>query len=788
MLLVLITITASAQTGIIKGRVVDQQSDQPLSGVTIVLLNQEVPTGTITNENGYFLLENVGLGRQSINISYLGYETNASTNIIVLAGKDAVIDVKLTESFASLDVVVIAAEKRKDKALNSMASVSARQFGMEEVQRFSGGRSDIGRLAANFAGVSAPDDSRNDIVVRGNSPTGLLYRLEGIPIPNPNHFSSLGTSGGAVSAINPNLLKNSDFLTSAFPAEYGNAIGGVFDLGFRTGNKDDYEFTVQAGAFTGLEALAEGPLGKKDGSFVVGARYSLVGLLDIGAGGTSATPNYSDISFNVDLGEGKAGNLSIFGILGDSDIEFRGDDIDEDDIFAAEDEDLSVASKFGVVGLKHKIRLNDNSYIQSVASASYTKEEVSTDRYIDKGQPEERVISYSKTDNSENRFTFSSFLNSKINNKMTIRTGLLIENFNVEAFLSDREKQPDNNNDGDPDLFIYRDIDENLSIIQPYIQSQYRLSKKLTLNAGLHSQYSTLSEQFVIEPRAGLQYKAGKNHTISLGYGIHHQSISTPLLFLNEEVNGALVQTNRDLGFVRSDHFVVGYDVRLAKGWRAKFEAYYQHIKNAAVDAFSSSYSSVTEGANFTFNNDRVSLVNEGTGYNKGIEITLEKFFSDGYYGLLTTSIFESKYRGSDGITRNSPFNNGYVVNLLAGKEFKVGKKQQNVLFIDTRLSTAGGRYYTPVDLQASQDAGYEILQEDAAFSEQNSDYLRWDVKFGFKLNVTNKKQSHQFYIDLQNLTDRDNIFAQRYNRLTNQVDQINQIGFFPDLGYKFQF
>ena len=247
-------------------------------------------------------------------------------------------------------------------------------------------------------------------------------------------------------------------------------------------------------------------------------------------------------------------------------------------------------------------------------------------------------------------------------------------------------------------------------------------------------------------------------------------------------------QTNRDLDFVESSHYVLGYDVKLGNSWRGKVEVYRQDIEKAAVEPFASSYSTLTEGANFIFDNDRVSLVNEGTGYNQGIELTLEKFFSDGYYGLLTSSFFDSKYEGSDGIERNTPFNNGYVVNLLAGKEFKTGASGKNVWFVDTRVTTSGGRYFTPVDLAASQQVGFEVLQEDLAFSQQYDTYFRWDVKFGLKINSRNKKRSHQFYFDFQNVTANENVFVRRYNRLTNEIDQVDQIGFFPDFGYKFQF
>jgi len=745
-----------AQTGIIKGQILDKQSETPLLGATIELLNTEKTIGVTTDINGYYTIENVPVGRQIIRVSYIGFESITIPNIVVTTGKDAIVNVSLEEAFDQLDAVVLDTPTNKDRTINKLATVSARQFSLEEVNRFSGGRSDVGRLAANFAGVSAPDDSRNDIVIRGNSPTGLLWRLEGIPIPSPNHYSTLGTTGGPVSALNTNMLRNSDFLTSAFPAEYGNALGGVFDLGFRKGNIDNYEFTAQVGAFTGVEAMAEGPLGTKKGSFLVAARYSLVGLLGVGAGGTSATPNYSDISFNVDFGTGKFGNVSMFGILGNSDIEFLGDDIDEDDLFSAEDENAFVESGFGVIGLNHRLNIGSKSYLKTIASVSTSTNTFESDRFINKDTPQERIIRFTEADDTQSRLTFSTLFNTKLSNKITLRTGVLYENFRIESVLRDRDRQPDNDNDGDPDLFTFRNTDERFGLWQPYIQGQFRLTKKLTLNAGLHAQYTNLNEQFVFEPRTALSYKIAPKHSLNFGFGIHHQQAPLPLLFLNEEINGELVQSNIELDFTRSAH--------------------------------PSSYSSLTEGTDFVFDNDRVSLTNDGTGYNQGLEITIEKFFSDGYYGLLTTSLFESKYKGSDGIERNTPFNNGYVFNVLAGREFAIGREKQNVLFFDTRVTFAGGRYFTPVDLAASQQAGFEVLQEDIAFSQQYDDYFRWDLKFGIKINSKKKKLSHQFYVDFQNVTNQENVFVRRYNRLTNDVDQVNQIGFFPDVGYRLQF
>lgn len=779
---------SNAQNGAIKGTVIDKQSEGTLMGAAVELIDSGIGLATITNEDGRFELAQVAVGRHTVRVSYLGYETITLPNIEVTSGKDVFITVALLESFEKLDEVVLTGNAQKEIPINKMAAVSARQFGLEEVTRFSGGRSDVGRLAANFAGVSSPDDSRNDIVVWGNAPTGLLWRLEGIPIPSPNHFGTVGTTGGPVSALNPNMLKNSDFLISAFPAEYGNALGGVFDLGFRNGNVDGYEYTFQTGIFTGLEAMAEGPMGSKKGSFLVAYRYSLVGLLGIGAGGTSATPNYNDLSFNLDFGTGRKSAWSVFVILGSSDIAFLGDDINPDDLFAAQDENTYATSNFGVLGLKHRLALGDNAYLRTVVAGSYSGNEFTLDRFVDKATPQERILPYTTADNAEMRYTWSTLYNAKMSSRITFRVGVLAELFNAQIELQDRDGQPDANGDGDPDLFTFINTNDQVLLVQPFAQGQFRLAEELTVNAGLHGQYSQLNGQFALEPRLALSYGPFTGHKFNIGYGLHQQNVPLPLLFLNEEVNGSLVRTNENLDFVRSNHFVLGYDVKLNSNWRGKLEVYYQAIDRAGVEQFPSAYSTLTEGADFGFSTDNVSLVSAGKGKNLGIEITVERFFSKGYYTLLTGSFFESTYTGSDGIQRSTPFNNGYVMNFLTGKEYKIGKTGRHILFADTRLTTAGGRFYTPIDLPASQQAGFAVYQDALAFSEQYEPYFRWDLKFGVKLNSAQKKVSHQFYLDLQNVSANENIFARRYNRVTNSIDRVDQIGFFPDFGYKFQF
>jgi hypothetical protein len=325
-ILLLISFNAFTQnnTQTIRGVITDKLSQTPIPGASIQIVSLQ--KGVSTDSLGQFSLKNIPPNRYEIKVTSVGYKNVTLPNVIVISGKEVILDIQLEELFNQLSEVVVKASN-KGGTINKLASVSARTFSMEEVNRYAGGRSDPARLAANFAGVSAPDDSRNDIVIRGNSPVGVLWRIDGMNVTNPNHFASVGTTGGAVSALNTNLLKNSDFFTSAFPAEYGNATAGVFDLGFRSGNNKKRETTLQMGVITGLEATTEGPFSNKsDASYVVGYRYSLAGVaqkmgVDIG---TTALPSYQDLSFKVASGTSKYGKFSLFGILANSTIGISG--------------------------------------------------------------------------------------------------------------------------------------------------------------------------------------------------------------------------------------------------------------------------------------------------------------------------------------------------------------------------------------------------------------------------------------------------------------------------------
>jgi len=285
----------------IRGVVVDNASGEPLIAATIVILNTEIPIGVITDVDGNFSIESLPVGRYDIQASYMGYEPMMFREIVVSSGKEVFITIPLKENLNELQEIVVRPKINKQEPLNSIASASARMLSVEEASRYAGGLDDPARLVSSFAGVAGGVNS-NGIAVRGNSPQFLQWKLEGAEIPNPTHFSDITEVGGGIfTALSSQVLGNSDFFTGAFPAEYNNALSGVFDMQLRNGNRWEHEHTVQIGTL-GIDVSSEGPF-KKGGqsSYLFNYRYSTMGLasdLFPDLLGDAAGMRYQDLSFN----------------------------------------------------------------------------------------------------------------------------------------------------------------------------------------------------------------------------------------------------------------------------------------------------------------------------------------------------------------------------------------------------------------------------------------------------------------------------------------------------------
>ena len=777
LLLPVFTVSAQNYTQTLKGTVLDKTVKTPLVGATVALTSTQPARGAVTDSDGRFRLPDVPVGKHSLRITYLGYKEFFTANVTLNSGKETELVIEMEEDLVQAGEVVIRAALEKQKPLNELSTVSARTFSVEETQRFAAAVNDPARMASSFAGVAMPADGTNYIAIRGNSPNGLLWRMEGVDIPNPNHFSSVGTSGGGISILSAQVLTNSDFVTGAFAAEYGNALSGVFDLRLRKGNSEKHEYTIQAGVL-GLDAAAEGPLrlGGQSGSYLINYRYSTLSVLSkIGVNIGDATTNFQDLSFNFWMPAGKAGVFTLFGMGGLSDQTQRSE---ADSLLWNEEEDKRYAYDFlantGVLGMTHSLILNDKTYLKTVVAASGTENGERVDKLLDDYTPRREF----DNDLLQTKLTVSTTLNHKFNARHFLRAGGYVNfmhfNFSQHEWDDDDERleeQLQNQGSG--------------TSVNTFAQWQYRATERLTLNAGVHGLFFLLNNTWSAEPRASVKYALTERQSLSFGYGLHSQiqPLGTYFTKITGD-DGSFAEPNRNLDLTKAHHFVLSYDYSLPGNWHLKPEIYYQALTNVPVngaeaDAFS--LLNVTQG----FVNE--SLVNTGKGRNYGLELTAEKFLTRGFYFMLASSVFRSEYQGSDGVWRDTRFNSTFINTLTAGKEWDWNRKGKNRTFgVNVKITHMGGLRESPIDLAASQAKGETVYDDTRAFEDRMPAYFRLDT--GVRLKRNFRTVTTTLGLDLQNTTNRENVFGRYFDEKTGEIKYYYQTPLIPVLSYKLEF
>ena len=760
-------------TQTIKGQITDEQSGSPIIGATVQVLGIDPPLGAITELDGYFKIENVPIGRQTLGISYLGYESTTIPGVLVGAGKEVVINAKLIESLQQLDEVVVTSDNQeKGQPKNELATVSAISLGMDEISRFPATFNDPARAALMYAGVqTGGDDLLNEIVIRGNSPKGLLWRLEGVEIPNPNHFTSIGSSAGGISMLSNNMLANSDFFTGAFPAQYGNATSGIFDLQLRQGNFDKHEHAIQAGLL-GLAAASEGPITKGNrSSYLVNYRYSTLAMLtELGLDilGEEEDITFQDLSFKVRVPTKKFGSFSLWGLGGKNTYRAIPNVANGDWENDSEDQTTAVA------GVTNVLYVSDDSFFETIVSGSYNQIVNNFDSL--------EVRTLERSDFIESQLRFSTFYNHKFSARHTLRIGAIFSSlaYNLTNTFWNRQQQT---------FVTPLDEDDRAGFYQAFGNWQIRPSEKLTLNTGLHFSHFALNGKTYIEPRAGFRWNRG-SHTLSGGIGFHSR-METVALYTARQYNedGSFVQNNKDLGFTQAFHSALGFEKMLKPKLRFKAEVYYQYLYNVPVwpNDTTSDFSALTFSTLNTFDGfTPEELANDGTGKNYGLELTLEKFLSNGFYLLSTTSLYKSLYTGSDGVERSTQFDGGYIQNFLAGKEIKVGKSGNNTLSFNGKLIFAGGKRQAPIDVPASINANQSVFRYDRNYELRLDGFFRMDIGISYRKNK--KRTTSVISLDIQNLTQRANESFRFYNVGARQIQSDTQLSFFPNLSYRIEF
>lgn len=770
LLTVLLSQVALSQehTQTVRGKVVDSQTEVPLYGVTVIIKNSQPVLGASTDVDGIFEINMVPVGRQTIEFSYIGYIPHSREDIFVNTSRILELEVRLEESVTALNEVIINARQNKAEAINKNAAVSIRTFSVEETERYSGSIGDPARMASNFAGIATICDQRNDIVIRGNSPLGVLWRLDGIDIPNPNHFASFGASGGPISILNNNLLTNSDFLTGAFPAEYGNALSGVFDLKMRYGSNQKYEFVAQTG-MNGFELGAEGPIIKNKSSFLINYRYSTLAIVDAMGFkvGIDAIPYFQDASFKISSKNTKAGSFTLIGIGGYSYEKDFDSKKDTSLLVNGKGENYTFGSGMGSVALIHKLLIDKRINVENSIALSYTVSHISEDKFSRKF-PNPSV--YYRQKSYEKGVNFSTTVRYKPDLKNSFQTGL---SFQILKFQFVDSVKSDNN------FIVNINQTGNYNLLKSYFQWQHKFTDYLEVYNGMNLLFFTFNNSYSFEPRMGLKWNLSSAHSVNLGFGLHSQLSPRQFYVVeNESSPDELDEFNKKLGFFKSLHLVAGYNWLLSENFRMKFETYYQYLYDIPVKKSIPAYSMLNFGDNY-FNRLPLidSLINSGTGRNYGIELTLEKFLTKGYYALVTTSLYESKYRGFDKIERNTAFNGNFIFNVLGGKEFRIGKN--NYLSLNFKVTYAGSLRIVPYEIKkVSQNYYIQDFDWGNAYLNRRNDYFRLNGRFGYKLLC--EKVNIELAIDFMNMTNHKDIFMESFNSETGKVKYSYQFPFLP--------
>jgi hypothetical protein len=719
----------------LRGKITDKITLQPLIGVSVHLM----PGNSIsfTDSLGRFYFRKIPVGRYRISYSFLGYAKGQVSDIELKSGKEINLTIDLEETPQFLKEVFVTSERAKDRAKNEMAIVSTRQFSVTEANRYAGGFQDPARMSLNFAGVTnAGSDQNNEIIIRGNSPKGLLWRMEGIEIPNPNHFGDgQGSTSGIISMINSTSLANSDFMSGAFPAEYGNAASGVFDLRFRRGNNEKREWMAQL-SVVGIDVASEGPFGKNGGSYRAGVRYSTLelllksGLVNINSG--NFKPAYRDLNYTIDIPLKRAGLMTLWGLAGANDT--------EDEKLTTQDYSNSLMS---VIGLSYKLPTK-NGHLSTVLaltneSSTYRKNEIMANAWKNTRDQQYRYPN----------FRMNATYVLKFNTSLSAKFGINVSQLSFEL--------TDNRWDGKK-LVNYLNESNYTFYLQQFGQIIKKWTPSFQTTMGLHAYQFSLNQSKAIEPRMAIALENKSGGRIGLGIGWHSriEPIST-YLFKKYLPNGSFSQPNINITPSQALHQVISYDQRMGEHTRMKVEAYLQNINQVPVDTLRTGLFSMV---NYSSGIPSQVLENAGKGINKGIELTLERFLADDFYYLITASLFDSKFQNKDLKWRNTQFNNLFASTILVGKDFKLAK--QKSLSMNIRYLIRGGNRYTPINLAESIKRNTTVNVSSKAFEAQYPNFERIDISVAYRINKLNRTWS--FRLDLQNVFNTKNVIEERYD------------------------
>lgn len=751
-LLVLIPVLtrADVQKGILTGKVVDKITKEPLPGVNVLIVGTNF--GAATNINGIFEIRGLEVGTYQVRVSAIGFNTIVRTDVIVNNVKPTDLIFELTESVIELEGITVKSDyfEMNPTELNSVIS-----FGYEEIRRAPGGFEDVVRALSVLPGVAQASPGRNDLVVRGGAPSENLYVIDGFVVPNINHFGSQGATGGPLSFINLDFVRDATFSTGGFSSLYGDKLSSVLKIDLREGRKDRIggKGTISASQF-GFNL--EGPIAS-NANFVFSARRSYLDFI-FNAAGFNFVPEYYDVLTKVTYDIDQKSKLSYLFIGAFDNVKFNNKD----------SEDLYENSR--ILGSNQNQYVTGISYRRLFSKGFY---DISLSRnFVDYDTSQRDTllnpIFLNKSREGENELKADVVYKISSSSELNFGASAKLIKFNTNVKLPGFRTSF-----GELLSITSLNTVKNYYKYGFYTQYSNVLLDRLMVSFGTRGDYfSGIDNGFTISPRASLSYILSDLATLSFSTGIYHQSPSYIWL--------AAFTSNKKLKPVRVDQYVLGYERKLREDIRMKLEGFYKDYRNYPASTFRPYLVLANTGAGFGGGDDNFSsfglepLTSSGKGFVRGVEFSMQKKSSDTpHYAILSLTYSESFFTGLDGIKRPGSYDQKWIVNLSAGYKFN-SKWEASLKF---RFAT--GNPYTPFNPDGTQSVvNYNANRLEPLHSLDLRLDRRWD--FENLALIT--------YLDVQNIYNRKASNTIRWDYRTGEIDKQSSIGILPSIGISLEF
>ncbi|MBX7041353.1 MAG: TonB-dependent receptor [Ignavibacteria bacterium] len=736
--------------GIVTGVVLDAETLSPVEDARVELLGSGIEMNT--DSAGWFSFSGLSYNSYGVRISRTGYEAQIKSDLVLYASKPLELRILLEPrgiTTGPIDVTANFFQRSSDVNISSM------NLDFEEIRRAPGATEDISRMLQSAPGVAIGNDQRNDIIVRGGSPAENLILIDGVEVPNINHFGSDGSTSGAIGFINTKFIYETNLLTGGFPVLYGDKLSGVVDISFRDGSKKNFFGDINL-SIAGFGGLFEGPI-SENGSYLVSVRRSYLELLKNSIRLTSV-PNYWDVNLKTTYSFSPTDKVSLIGLLGLDKIDFSGESAENNPYGNSLNNQNTLATGVNYTKLLRK------GYWENVISDAYADTYV---KQIDSRTANPNFI----YDARNNEVICRSNLNYALSRTVTLNAGVggKFASVNSSMFL-----KGDTNAAG-----YYYDTINAVSEFNTYKLFGHAnvtgklLNDRLTVNAGARIDYfEYIDLKAYFSPRAGLSYKVTPVTQFNLAGGIYFQS--PEYIWLSADPR------NKALNSIRCSHIIAGLEHYFMADLKASVEFYYKEYKDYAVWKDIPTYILVDGGTDFG-PNIVGEAVSAGKGIVRGIDFSIHKKLSGyGLYGLLNYSFIHSGFSALEGGVKPGAFDPGHVLTLIAGYQLRNG------WLAGIKFKYNGGRPYTPIDEQASFAVNRAVYATDDFNSSRYPYYMRFDVRVDKKFDFS--KSSLVAYLELQNVFNRENIYSYYWDDFDRNLETIYQWAFLPVVGISMQF